>query len=167
MIDKQRLLESLRSRVAEDVAALERRQRDIQTGATHEEARPEHAKDTRATEQSYLARGLAERFQELTRTAKALAALEVRDLPEGEPVAVGTLVEISLEGADETAPASPQRWFVVPGPGGIELEQDGSVTQTLTPISPLGRSLLGLSEGDEGELRTPRGVKRFEVLSVR
>ena len=38
--------------------------------------------------------------------------------------------------------------------------------QTLTPSSPLGRALLGLSQGDEAEVATPQGTRIYDVLSV-
>ena len=44
---------------------LERAHRAACEGATHEEAKPENDKDTRALEQSYLARGQAARIDEL------------------------------------------------------------------------------------------------------
>ena len=75
MVDKTALLDSLRERVAADLEALARRQKDAQAGATHDESRAEHAKDTRATEQAYLARGLAERVADLRRTATAPSPL--------------------------------------------------------------------------------------------
>ena len=65
--DKASLLAALVTKVQTDLKALERRQRDTQEAATHEENRAEHAKDTRATEQSYLARGLADRVEDLVR----------------------------------------------------------------------------------------------------
>jgi len=40
-------------------------QRTVVEGATHEENKPENDKDTRALEQSYLARGQAQRVVEL------------------------------------------------------------------------------------------------------
>ena len=165
MIDKASLLETLRLRVDTDLAALERRQRDAAEGATHEESRAEHAKDTRATEQSYLARGLADRVAELGRTREALAQLELKHFSATDPIAVTALVTLSNE-TDEGA-AELEVWFIVPGAGGAELGDAGMRVRSLTPISPLGRALLGLSEGDEGILRTPRGTRSFEVLEVR
>ena len=163
MIDKTELLASLRARVTADLAALERRQKDAENGATHEESRAEHAKDTRATEQSYLARGLADRVADLRRTVDALVALELRDFGPDDPIAVTALVVLSNE-EDDTAPH--ETWFVVPGAGGLELDEAGVRIRTVTPVSPLGRSLLGLSRGEEGTVRTPRGARAFEVLEV-
>lgn len=168
MIDKARLLDALQERVAEDLQALERRQRDAQEGSTHEESRAEHAKDTRATEQSYLARGLAERVAELQRTAAALDALELPDFGPHDPIAVTALVTLSIEEqAGEGRGGDEQSWWIVARAGGFEIEQDGITIRTLAPVSPLGRALLGLQAGDEGSYRTPGGERCFEVVEVR
>jgi hypothetical protein len=52
MIDKAELLEKLRAQVTADLARAAQAQRETQQGATHEEARPENDKDTRALEAS-------------------------------------------------------------------------------------------------------------------
>lgn len=196
--EKQRLLDALREIVAQDLAAQTRRQLDTQQGATHEESRSEHAKDTRATEQSYLARGLADRVADLERTVTVLAHLELRRFEPDDPIAVGALIEVrsfreeaprdEADGGEDDSGVGAgdeereETWFLVPGAGGIEIPRpndpvdgvpaqrgdDGTTAvRTVTPVSPLGRSLLGLSVGDEGALRTPRGERGFEVLSVR
>jgi len=164
VIDKSRLLGALRARVAADREALERRQRDAQAGSTHEESRAEHAKDTRATEQSYLARGLADRVEELARTAAALDALPLKRFAPDDPIAITALVVLESEG-DESE-CERQIWWLVAGAGGFELEESGVTVRTATPVSPVGRALLGLQTGDEGIWRTPRGERRFEVLEV-
>jgi len=160
--DKQALLHALRDRVAAGRAAVARRQRDVQAGAIHEENRSEHAKDTRATEDSYLARGLAERVEDLARLAERLSTLALRAFGPGDAIGPTALVELRFE--DD---ASPEWWLVVPGAGGLELESGGLRVRTVTPAAPLGRALIGLGVGDEAELRTPRGARSFEVLSVR
>ncbi len=164
MLDEARLLASLRARVAADREALERRQRDAQAGSTHEESRAEHAKDTRATEQSYLARGLADRVEDLARTAAAVDSMELRSFDANDAIAVSAIVTLEVE--EEAGAVRQEAWWIVGGAGGIDVEQDGVVVRTVTPVAPLGRALLGLQVGDEGEVRTPRGAKRFEVLGV-
>ena len=37
----------------------------------------------------------------------------------------------------------------------------------ISTTSPIGKSLVGRGEGDEVEVRTPNGLRRFEVVSVR
>lgn len=162
--DKPALLAALASRLEEDLATVERRQADTQAGATHAENRAEHAKDTRATEDSYLARGLAERVTELRRNLEALANMPVRAFAPDEAIAVGALVTVVTE--TEPGRSREEAWFVVPGAAGLEIEHDGRTVRTVTPVSPLGQALLGLEAGDEGAVRTPRGPRGFEVLTI-
>ncbi len=161
MIDKSRLLRELRQRVASHLDALVRRQQDTQTGATHEENRAEHAKDTRATEQSYLARGLAARVEEVRQTANELGKIELMAFDTQDPIGLTAL--IVLRDADEIGSLT---WWLVPGPGGIELSQQDTRVRTLTPAAPLGRALIGLRVGDEGSVSTPRGTRCFEILEI-
>lgn len=161
--DKASLLAALVTKVQTDLKALECRQRDTQEAATHEENRAEHAKDTRATEQSYLARGLADRVEDLGRNLEALKRLELGNLDTATSIAVGSLVELDVEVEDGV---NREVWFVVPGAGGTDLESNGQPIRTVTPISPFGRSLLGLEPGDEGVATTPRGCRAFEIVAV-
>jgi transcription elongation GreA/GreB family factor len=161
-IDKIRLLRSLRDCVDADLVALVRRQHDIQQGATHAENRAEHAKDTRATEQGYLARGLAIRVEELQQTVGHLSKLEPVAFTASDPIALTALIVIRDENDEDVT----KTWWLVPGAGGIELIQDETQIQTLTPASPLGRSLIGLYEGDETTLSTPSGRRHLEILRV-
>lgn len=68
--DKAALRDELARSMAADLAVRERAYEGARAGATHEEAKPENDKDTRALEQSYLARGEAARVEE-QRTALA------------------------------------------------------------------------------------------------
>ena len=161
MIDKIRLLHDLRERIATNLEGLVRRQQDTQKGATHEENRAEHAKDTRATEQSYLARGLATRVDGMRQIAKNLATAKSRCFSANDPIAVMALV-VLRDGQD----INTQTWWLVPGAGGIELSQEGERIQTVTPAAPLGRALIGLRVGDEGSFSTPGGERSFEILEI-
>jgi transcription elongation GreA/GreB family factor len=160
-MDKNALLEALRQRVKADGVAVERRQRDAQAGAVHEENRSEHAKDTRATEDSYLARGLAERVEDLRRLAERLDTLSMRRFEREDAIAPTALVELLFDEESLT-----EWWLIMPGAGGFELESGTLRIRTVTPAAPLGQALAGLRVGDDGEVRTPRGVRTFEVLSV-
>jgi hypothetical protein len=62
---KSTLKQELVALLAADLETAERAQQAAREGATHEEAKPENDKDTRALEQSYVARGQAKRVEEL------------------------------------------------------------------------------------------------------
>lgn len=160
---KQTLRTLLLERVQQDRASAERSQADSKAAATHEENRAEHAKDTRATEQSYLARGLAGRAEDLRQSEQVLEALELITFEPGDAAAVTALVTIEDEHSGDV-----QRWWIVPVSGGIELvlPEAAPPVRTITPRAPLGRALLGLSAGESGEVKTPRGTRPFEVLAV-
>ena len=125
--------------------------------ATHEEARPENDKDTRAIEASYLARGQAARVEALGETLTRLRFVDLRTREgSAEP---GCLLELDVDG-------TPGLYLLVPVGGGEAVEVEGVTVRTLTPAAPLGRALMGRSAGDDFELRLGRALREVEVLSL-
>lgn len=122
-------------------------------GATHEEAKPENDKDTRALEQSYLARGQALRIEALR---AGIAALGTMSLADGEVGRVGALIDAEEDDGKVS-------FFLAPEGGGTRLT--GGV-QVVTPASPLGRALLGKRAGDEVELKLAGKTRLLSVLEV-
>lgn len=149
---KQALARALVEQVEADLATLERAHRETQAAATHEEAKPENDKDTRALEQSYLARGQAARVQELRDALMHLRATALETRPQ---VALGALVTVR-DGDDE------RRFFVMPAGGGTRL---GAVA-VVTPGSPWGAALMGAEVGEEREVRIADKLRDFEVLAI-
>ncbi len=162
-IDKKVLWESLKSRLEAELLRAQRRAKDAADGATHEENRAEGDKDMRATEASYVARGQASRASEMEEALVRVAALELLSFSPGARIAISALIELEQAGKR-------LHYFLVPAAGGERLEQAGVEVQTLTPQSPLGRALLGLTEGDEAEL-PPRQAgeppRTYEIVKVR
>ena len=150
-IDKQRVLEALRERLEEQLRALTTSQKAAQSGATHEEARQEHPKDTRAIEAQYLARGLAERVERLRDAVATLAALPLSKAGGDDEIGLAALVGV----VDETGQVA--RYFIVPAGGGELLDVDGMAIQSLTPASPLGSALIGKQVGDDALVTLPKG----------
>jgi transcription elongation GreA/GreB family factor len=142
---KQALRDELVTLHVLDLEKLERAYRATREGATHEEAKPENDKDTRALEQSYLARGQALRIQELTAGLAEVRAMPLRSFGADAPAAMGALVVVVTEEG-----AEPSVLFLIPHGGGSRIAL-GEV-QTITPRSPLGRAVLGKRTGDECEV---------------
>ncbi len=124
-------------------------------GATHAEAKPENDKDTRGLEQSYLARGVAQRVAELEAGLAEVTRLELRTFGPQAVIAMSALVTAAEDG-------EMQRFFLAPAGGGSVLT--GGV-QVLTTASPLGRSLLGKRVDDEVEVPL-RGKTRSLVITA-
>ncbi len=103
--------------------------------ATHAETRSEGKYDTRGLEASYLAAGQGERVMELRQALGGLHGVA------HDATAVGSLVRVS------------GTWyFMLPSAGGASVTVEGVEVRVLTPRSPLGEVLLGLSPGDIVEL---------------
>ena len=158
-IDKREILKLLRDRVSFDLATMSAAQRVVVDGATHEENRPENDKDTRALEQSYLARGQAQRVVELQDALNLLKALELQPFSAESAIALGALVALDESG-------DVVHYFIAPAGGGVKVSVGGAEVRVVTPQSPIARALLGKREGDELELRTPQGVRECSIASV-
>ena len=159
MTDKREILNLLRERVNADLAVMNAAQRAVVEGATHEENKPENDKDTRALEQSYLARGQAQRVVELQGELNQLKALEVREFTADMAIALGALVAVD-DGKDTV------HYFIAPAGGGLRVTSGRVEVRVVTPQSPIARALLGKREGDDLELRTPQGVTECSIASV-
>lgn len=158
-LSKTAVLSALRARLEQDLRAARQAQQRTQSGATHEESRPENDKDTRALEASYLARGQARRVQELESAAALTAALELRDFGTDGVAALSALIE--LDDGERCA-----KYFLAPAGGGLELDVDGTRVKVVTPQSPLGRALIGRRVGDVAELETPQGRREYDVVAL-
>lgn len=160
MIDKRALLDALRATLKEELDTQTRRAREAAEAATHEENRPENDKDMRSTEASYVAKGQADRALALEDALRRLAGLEPRAFGPGDVIQATALVRLEVGGQERTV-------FVLPAGGGVELDVPGSGrVACLATTSPLGRALLGLTEGDEAEVHGPQGVRAHAILSV-
>jgi transcription elongation GreA/GreB family factor len=157
VVSKTALKDELVALVVADLDTAERAQQAAREGATHEEARPENDKDTRALEQSYVARGQAKRVEELRTDAALVQAMVVRELGVEARVSLGALVEIEENGVSS-------KLFVAPARGGTALA--GGTVQVVTPSSPLGRALIGKGAGDDCEVRVANRVRELAILSV-
>jgi transcription elongation GreA/GreB family factor len=141
--DKTVLRDELARALAADLAVRERAYKTAREGATHEEAKPENDKDTRALEQSYLARGAAMRIEELRTALAGVEAMHVRAFGAEDPIGLGALV------VTEDEDGTKARFWLAPHGGGVKL---GEAVQVVTPKSPLGRALVGAREGDACEV---------------
>ncbi|HEY1548994.1 MAG TPA: GreA/GreB family elongation factor [Kofleriaceae bacterium] len=147
--DKARLRTELLGRLEAQLATARAAHAAAIEGATDEEARPENDKDTRGLEQSYLARGYAQRVAELE---AAVASIAVMTIAKQSRVAIGAIV----------ATADDRVFFIAGHGGGVEL---GDVT-VVTPTSPLGRALLGKRIDDECEVAVGDTRRTLEITSV-
>lgn len=125
---------------------MRRAAKDAREAATHEEAKPENDKDTRALEASYLAGAQAARVREIEGAVKAIGAMPLLPL-EGKAIQASAVVTLEDEDSVRTT------FFVAPFGGGISLVVGDLAAQVVTPQSPRGVLLLGKQVGDVIEVR--------------
>ncbi len=154
--EKRALVRGLRDKIALERAALARAQADAMAAATHEEAKPENDKDTRAIEASYLARGQAERVRTLEQESNALEFLPLRAFKGDDTIALGALVDAEVDG-------EPAVYFLAPCSGGERVND----VQVVTPLSPIGRALVGRTAGESLEIKITSKVRELEILGIR
>ena len=155
-MDKRALHAELIARLEAELAAMERAHQSTVAGMTHEQAKPENDKDTRALEQGYLARGQAQRVEELRVAVGETKAMTLRTFAEDAPIGVSALVTYEDERGE-------QRAFVTMHGGGETLS--GGV-KVVTTLSPLGRALVGKCVGDDAELVQAGKTRTLSILTV-
>lgn len=148
----KRLCDAVRA----DLEQMTDSQKRTHEGATHAEARAEHAKDTRALEQTYLARGLASRVAELQAGLVMLEAYELGVFSEETPIAITALVDL------EDDDGAQRQFLIAPFGGGRKLGE----TRVVTAESPIGRALLSRKCGDDVVVRGPAGQRDYEIIAV-
>lgn len=154
---KAALKDELLARLRGELDTLERAHRATLEGATHPEAKPENDKDTRALEQSYLARGQAQRVEQLRAAVAAVASMPTTPAGDEARASVGALV-VASERAESFA------FYVCPEGGGERLA--GGQVQVVTPRSPLGRALVGLEVDDDVEVVLAGRTRHLTIVSI-
>jgi hypothetical protein len=157
--DKRKVLDALLAKMGEVVQHITAIAESTRKGATHAEAKPENDKDTRALEQSYLARGQAMRVEELIEQCEQLKFLPLPAYGEDDPLGAGALILLESEQGARCV-------FLAPHGGGIELSVDGCELQVITPQSALGALVLGRALGDEVQLRVRGSVREYVIAEV-
>lgn len=155
---KEDFLKALRAHLESEIATMRRLALDAAEAVTHEDNRPESDKDMRSTEASYIARGQAARVLDLERELGLVVAM-ASALSSNDSITTGSLVLLRSQG-------KVSRYFLVPSAGGIALQVEGMVAQTLSIKSPLGSVLLEASVGDEIELNGPGTHRIYEILEI-
>jgi transcription elongation GreA/GreB family factor len=127
--------------------------------ATSEESRAENKWDTHSQEAAYLAEGQAKFAAEIGTSMELYATLPFPDLKPGDAIVLGALVELEASGK--------RSWyFFGPRAGGLELNVEGHDVLILTPLSPLGRELIGKRVGDVVQTPGRGGANVQRIVTV-
>jgi hypothetical protein len=151
-LSKSAVLTAIQKTLDDELAALTRGARASFAAATDPDSRAENKYDTRTLEASYVARGQAQRVQELQAAVHLFQAL-AQDLTTSPTVRLGSFILLDED----------QYYFMGPGAGGTEVILEGKEILVITPASPLGQRLMGKGAGET--LQLPAGPT-FRITSV-
>jgi transcription elongation GreA/GreB family factor len=158
--DKQRVRDAVVERLTLTLQHMAKTAEATRKDATHEEARPENDKDTRALEQTYLARGQAMRVEQLIEEREVLRFMPLPTFGADDALRAGALVQLESEAGEKRCV------FVLPQAGGTEVEVDGVHVMVVTPTSSLGAAIVNRVLGDAVELRVRGVLKEYEITEV-
>ena len=143
----QAIVEALRA----EFESLRNSSRQTRSAGNDAETKAEGKYDTRSIEENYLADGLARQAREAEQAAVACQNMPLRDYENDEPIDLGALVRLEFPDAAEW-------FFLAPAGGGLEVHCEGKSITVLTPESPLGGQLIGLTTGKN--TKSPKAVVR-------
>ncbi len=159
-MDKSLLRQQVLERLAEDLLQVEQAARAAHETATHEENIAENKYDTLGLEAAYLATGQARRAEAIRQAMAHWRQFQPRSYDASKGIQLGALV--CLVDAD-----GKQQWlFLGPDGGSMKLVIGAELVQVISSDSPLGKAMLGKSEGDEVSMQVALVRQQFEVLRV-
>jgi transcription elongation GreA/GreB family factor len=164
-MNKREIIAALVELLGQEIARATESANRTREGATHEEARPENDKDTRALEASYLARGQAQRVVDLEDARKRVQFMDVRSFGPDDAIDLSALV--LLESEDDAGDESARWYFLAPAGGGHRVIHAGTPIDVITPEAPLGRALLARFRGDDVQLRIGARVRELAIAELR
>lgn len=137
---KLEILEAILAELESELRRFQGANKEAAASATDSEFKAESQWDTGGLEASYLARGYARQFAQMSEQARRLRAFSPADFS-GKAIGTGALVECDLDGVTSHI-------FLLPCAGGLDLMVDDHEVTTVTPDSPLGAALMGKRKGD-------------------
>lgn len=128
--------------------------------ATHEENIAENKYDTLGLEASYLAAGQARRVEEIRLCLSAWQKLQLQPYDPDQGIQLGALVWLAdASGAEQCV-------LLVAEGAGLKLQWNMQQILLISPRAPLGRALIGCTEGDGVDIQVGALKQHYQVLRV-
>lgn len=158
-MNKPEFLQRIIAHLSHDLDVFFTAAKTAHEAATHEENAPDNKYDTLALEASYVAQGQANRAQEIRRSIEAYKQLPLTTDDE----IIGLTSLVTIEARDGTR----KQVFIGPREGGLKIMDHQTEIMVITPVSPLGRELLGKSLGETVDIAAGSGTITYEIVTVR
>ena len=156
---KKKILEKMRAQLKEQIKSVEKAVEQAREGFAVGDDRADNRGERGAIqEKSWLLSAQASRLEELQRQLFALENADTRTL---RTAGAGALVAVREIGGRKE-----EIYLLHPEFGGHETDVGGVKVTVISPVSPLGRALVGKKTGEDLEAELPGGVRRLRVLRV-
>lgn len=168
-LDRRLFIDQLQAHYQASLARARRAEHDARDAAKTMATESEKREDGRAAiEFGSLATGQAGRAETILADLDKLLKFSKVELPRfgrKTPIALGAIVDVATE--DDQGPS--ERTFVLfPVGGGMELTGPGGdgVFSVITPASPIGKALMGLTVGDDVDVPIRGELRSWTVVDV-
>jgi transcription elongation GreA/GreB family factor len=159
-MDKFALRQQVLERLAEDLLQADEAVRAAHEAATHEESIAENKYDTLGLEAAYLATGQARRAEVIRQAMAHWRQFRPSPYDASKGIQLGALVCL-VDAGDQQ-----HRLFLGPDGGSMKLLSGAQLVQVISCSAPLGRAMLGRSEGEDVSIQVGPIRQQFEVLWV-
>lgn len=149
MINKTSLLSELIDLIRSDIAEQRKSFDFARQTSIDAPGRMQSRYDTMGVEAAWVADGLAKSLNEKEMHIVRLQKIQINESPKN--VCIGSIVVIS---SDDSSPQ--EHYFILPVASGYKLQAENLSITTLTPLTPLGKVLVGKEVGDEIEVKFPK-----------
>ena len=158
-MNKDALRDQIVTRLKADHALQLQAAKTAHAAATHDENIPDNKYATLGLEASYLAQGQANRAQEILQAIQVFQQLALQNFSANSAIRLTAVVQL------EDDEGHSRSVFIGPAAGGLLLKFEEAELMVITPVSPLGRELLGKRCGDLIELKSDM-AREYEVVSI-
>jgi len=159
-VNKSKLLKLVIDEVYMRYEALANSALEAKDAATNEESKAENKYDTRGLEASYLAGAQAGRTEKIKESLFYLKKITEEDLTKKDQAELLSLVQLEDEDGNI------KNLFIIPVQGGIKINFEDVLVQTITLSSPIGKLIYKKKVHDEVVLKQGTDVKYFEITSI-
>jgi transcription elongation GreA/GreB family factor len=158
-LNKRALVDQIIAVLGASLEQYEHSAREAHAGATDEQNKAENKYDTRGLEASYLARGQAQQALEMIQAKQWYEVLKVRDFGADEAIDLGAVLELERDRVKTV-------YLVGAFAGGTEVVCEGREVLVITPISPMGRVVMGRRKGEAVEVAIGGKREKYRVARV-
>jgi hypothetical protein len=158
-MNKSEIIQQFITDIESELRILRAAATDTANYATDPENKPENKYDTRGLEASYLAGAQAQRVAEMRDVLLSFRSQDIKKFHDDAVISISALVEVFSN--EKT-----QFLLIMPLGGGQTIQYQGKIIQVVTPVSPLGKALIGQRVGEIITILAGGQKREYEIASL-